>query len=650
MNKLFLLPIFISTILISSCDNSDDDPNVPGNETGRSKEYNLYSSPTANAIGTITFKELDDNTTKVEIMVTGVSPSDTHPTHIHKNSAAEGGDIAISLNPVDETSRKSETIVAQLDDGTAINYEGLIAFDGHVNVHKSADDLATIVAQGDIGPNELIIENSEDYELSERAIDGIAGEIIFIERASGEILAIISLENTPEGGEHPAHIHMNSAAVGGGIAVTFNPVDGTSGLSLTDFAALDDETSITFEQLKNFDGHVNVHLSDTELATIVAQGDIGGNEFTGEMEEYMLNEKAVEGISGKATFKERKSGKTLVEVALENTPEGGVHPSHIHMWSAAEGGDVVFPLNDVDGDTGMSYTDITMDKDENPYAYNELIQYDGHINVHLSAEALSTIVAQGDIGGNRLTGEFTEYSLNEKAVEGISGKVTYFERENGNALVTISLENTPEGGVHPTHIHRNSAVEGGDIFVTLNPVDGNTGFSMSTPRKSDDGLFETLPYDFLIIDDAHINVHLSAEDLGTIVAQGDVGGNKLTGDSKQYQLNENSGSGVSGTITFEKRENGFTLATIMLMGTPMNGNHPAHIHSGAAGSGGGVIIPLTNVDGDTGKSLTHIEKNSSDEEVKYDDLLNLDAHVNVHLSPEDLATIVAAGNIGSNAN
>ena len=85
------------------------------------------------------------------------------------------------------------------------------------------------------------------------------------------------LVNTPDGGMHPAHIHNNSAAVGGGIAFTFNTVNGDTGMSKTNVAMLDDDTAFGYADLLTFDGYINVHLSATQLGTIVGQGNIGSN-------------------------------------------------------------------------------------------------------------------------------------------------------------------------------------------------------------------------------------------------------------------------------------------------------------------------------------------------------------------------------------
>jgi hypothetical protein len=55
-------------------------------------------------------------------------------------------------------------------------------------------------------------------------------------------LAIVRLKNTPAG-SHPGHIHMNTAVEGGGIAFTFKPVNGDTGISATNVSKLNDNTT-----------------------------------------------------------------------------------------------------------------------------------------------------------------------------------------------------------------------------------------------------------------------------------------------------------------------------------------------------------------------------------------------------------------------
>ncbi|MFT7282619.1 MAG: hypothetical protein ACI9DM_002355, partial [Cyclobacteriaceae bacterium] len=277
-----------------------------------------------------------------------------------------------------------------------------------------------------------------------------------------------------------------------------------------------------------------------DLGTIVAQGDIGENVLTGESIIYDLGSVAVADISGTATFYERTNGEALAVLMLNNTPAGGSHPAHIHANSAAEGGGILFSFNAVDGTTGMSKTNVAAYNDGSALTYSAFETLDSYINVHLSAEALGTIVAQGDIGQNDLTGESIEYRLAAVAVADISGTATFYERINGEALAVLRLVNTPAGGSHPAHIHANSAAVGGGILFTFNAVDGTTGMSKTNVAAYDDD--SSLGYDVIESIDGYINVHLSAAELGTIVAQGNIGINAGTSSGNANYNVTNSGS------------------------------------------------------------------------------------------------------------
>ncbi|GAB2618050.1 CHRD domain-containing protein [Belliella aquatica] len=378
-----------------------------------------------------------------------------------------------------------------------------------------------------IDPDGIFSGQTKTYELAAVGNSGISGTALLEETSIGNTKLTITLEGTPDGGQHPAHIHFNSAATGGGIAVSLTPVNGTTGISETTFSMQDDGTPLKYSDVLAFDGYINVHLSATELATVVAQGDIGSNELTGTSKTYTLNESAVPGISGEITFQERVNGFALATISLDGTPDDGMHPAHIHANSAAIGGGILFTFNPVNGTTGMSKTDTragTMDGEEG-YTYDEILEVDGYVNVHLSAEALATIVAQGDIGSNELTATARTYPLNETAVAGISGNITFQERVNGFALATITLTGTPADGMHPAHIHANSAAEGGPILYTFNPVVGATGTSVSDTRQGMMGTDTPYTYAQILTVDGYVNVHLSATNLGTIVGQGNIGAN-----------------------------------------------------------------------------------------------------------------------------
>ena len=549
LSKFRFLVFFVSLVTLSSCSDDSDDivvdppttPEIPEFE-GRSTVYNLVPSSGSETSGTATFIENEDNSITIDLDLSNTPSGEQLPAHIHANSAAEDGEIVLTLGPVDGTTGLSSITVNTLDDGTAVTYDTLIAFDGAINVHLDEGELFwTVIAQGDIGQN-VLTGVSKSYDLNEKMAPGIQGTVTFYERLNGESLSVIQLINTPENGVHPAHIHNGNALEGGNIAVTLNPVDGTTGTSKTNIAQLDDGTSISYDELIAFSGHVNVHLSSEELATIVAQGDIGGNELSGTEMMYMLGEKDAPGISGMVHFYKRINGETLVKLELMNTPENGVHPAHIHNNSAAEGGGIAVSLTPVDGTSGMSFTNIAALDDGTAITYEGLMEFDGYINVHLSAENLAVIVAQGDIGQNELTGMSIMYDLGEKDVPGISGIVTFYERKSGEALAMLSVMNTPAGGVHPAHIHNNSAAVGGGIAFSFNPVNGDTGMSLTHVAQLDDGT--SFGYGNIESFDGYINVHLSPDNLATIVAQGNIGSNLNDdggGESVTYSVG-NSGS------------------------------------------------------------------------------------------------------------
>lgn len=242
----------------------------------------------------------------------------------------------------------------------------------------------------------------------------------------------------------------------------------------------------------------------------------------------------------------------------------------------------------------------------------------------------------------------TTYQLKTKDALGVSGTVTFTEKSSTETVVDIALTGITSG-THPAHIHAKSAVETGAIVIDLKNVD-STGKSSTIITKQNDGTL--INYSQLTNFDGYVNVHESPTSLGKIFAQGDIGGNVLTGDNKKYDLAVVGGLGVSGNILFEKRKNGTTLSTISLTGTISGDSHPANIYVGSVSNVGPdvVAIDLSSVDGTTGKSYTTIrtliDKTTS---ISYDQLLKYGGYVKVRKSLLD-PTVVTQGNIGSNVN
>ncbi|HEY9487180.1 MAG TPA: CHRD domain-containing protein [Chryseosolibacter sp.] len=393
--KTFLTCGLIASGLVffSGCDDDDDDPGPQ--LTGDSETYTLLPVSNPAISGTVTFAERDDDQIMITIQLTGTQSGNTHPAHIHANSAAAGGPIVLDLTSVNGADGKSETIVNALNDGTALTYDDLLNFDGYVNVHLTESDLGTLIAQGDIGGNELTGDKKE-YTLTPVADPAVTGIATFEKRKKGTTLVTVALTGTQAGETHPSHIHENTIAEGGGIVIDLSAVDGATGRAVSSVDSLNDGTPITYEELLDFNGYLNVHTG----STFVVQGDIGQNELTGDEKVYTLNELNESGVSGTATFAKRVNGLTLITLALEGTVEGGDHPSHIHANNAATGGGIVLDFNNVNGATGMSTTSVRALNDGTAITYDELLTYNGYINVHLSPTNLGVLIAQGDMGSN----------------------------------------------------------------------------------------------------------------------------------------------------------------------------------------------------------------------------------------------------------
>ncbi len=259
-------------VFIAGC--TDDDTDRPG-LTGQSKVYTLQSVSNPAISGTVKFAERSDLSTVVTLTLNGTSSGNTHIAHIHENSAAETGGIIIDLNSIQGANGTSETVVTAFNNGTKITYSELLNLNGYVNVHASASDLATLIAQGDIGENELS-SASTTYLLAAVNDSGVDGTVTFTKRVSGSTLVKVNLNGASPTGNHPISIHDNTVDATGPVAITLNNYLGSTGTSVTSVRKLNNNTAITYEQLTAFNGHINIAASAIDQAYIT-QGNIGSN-------------------------------------------------------------------------------------------------------------------------------------------------------------------------------------------------------------------------------------------------------------------------------------------------------------------------------------------------------------------------------------
>lgn len=188
---------------------------------------------------------------------------------------------------------------------------------------------------------------------------------------------------------------MNTVIEGGAVVVTLNPVDNTGKSSTI-------VTSMDYNQLIAYDGFIKVMKSTDEPLVILAQCDIGGNVITDTNITYALDTIRPYGVSGFALFEKRVNGNTLLTISVTGTISGDFFPASINLSSIATigGGPVVKVLNNINGTTGKSYTNIRKLDNGMAITYENLLVYDGYINIYQTAIGFNNIICHGDIGSN----------------------------------------------------------------------------------------------------------------------------------------------------------------------------------------------------------------------------------------------------------
>ena len=283
--------------------------------------------------------------------------------------------------------------------------------------------------------------------------------------------------------------------------------------------------------------------------------------------------------------------------------------------------------------------------------------------------ASSSVAGSGDGPYMSSATRTVRYAVDAQGDSGVSGSVLIAEYD-AQTVVTLSLSGTPDGGTHPAELRMDDCSEEGEVVLPLGNVNGSTGLSTTVTEVSFDDITEG---------DHALNVYLSPDETESAVACGEVGagademspmsdgsgdmsggdmtGGDMTGDEMTggasseeglletvfYEIYSNEGYDVEGTVqVVENAETGGARVVISLQNTSEGEIHPAHFHAGSCGDGGDIIVPLTSVDGESGSSVT-------DTDTSFDEVTSTDFYINIHLSPDEISTIVACGEVGEGA-
>ncbi len=121
---------------------------------------------------------------------------------------------------------------------------------------------------------------SVEFELFQASSYAYKGTIEFKELVDGNLELALRMDGAKSASAYtyPAHLHFGGYdQANAPIAHVLNPLPAAQLTSTTQLGKLSDGRSLKFEDLKNFDGHVKIHLANEgpEYAVILVAGNIG---------------------------------------------------------------------------------------------------------------------------------------------------------------------------------------------------------------------------------------------------------------------------------------------------------------------------------------------------------------------------------------
>jgi len=134
--------------------------------------------------------------------------------------------------------------------------------------------------------------------------------------------------------------------------------------------------------------------------------------------------------------------------------------------------------------------------------------------IHVIDAVLLPKAVLAALGGQTLPTGFAFYDLPAVGGSGVSGAALLVDLGDGSTQVQVRLDGTPPGGDHPIHFHSGRCGSAGPVVIRLNNVDGDTGWSSTRVD---------VPFAWIVGGTHALMVHLSAAQMSTIVACGDVG-------------------------------------------------------------------------------------------------------------------------------
>lgn len=131
--------------------------------------------------------------------------------------------------------------------------------------------------------DEPYTRNELKYDLYQSSDFNYTGKVTVKELLDGDLEIELELMGNKDDSDYffPAHLHFGTYDdPNAPIAYLLNPIDIKTLKSVTVLGQLSSGTKLSFNDFRNFDGHVKVHLADSgpDYLVILSAGNIGVND------------------------------------------------------------------------------------------------------------------------------------------------------------------------------------------------------------------------------------------------------------------------------------------------------------------------------------------------------------------------------------
>lgn len=604
--------------------------------------YSLESSQTvpfnfaaATGSGMISV-DRDQSNAHIMMVMSGLTGPAT-AAHLHIGVAGEAGGVAFDLGPFLSGSSTDDAVFGYWTGASATPFTTQssvqLRHDSiYVNVHTAANPSGEIrgqvlrgrtcfdfetFANGDVPVDPLFTDNllfatrlggaAEVPPVATNAA-GVAG---FQLNPTRDTIYVRMTADDLSGPITGIHIHQGGVGANGGVVhdlssfISQNQVDGfITGFDLGKF--ISGSYYLNLHTAANPNGEIRGQIG---FETAVNYGGLA----TGDQEVPAV----VTNAEGYIVANLSKDSDKLEIKFQASELSGPVTAAHLHIGAAGTAGGVVENLSSfIDGNTIIASVDPSM-------YLNDLTSGNVYLNVHTTANPAGEIRAQLEAFGGMSFDSWLNGAQEVPVANSPASGVAFMHiNEAMDSLYFEVFTNGLSSAISSAHLHTASIGSAGGVDFNLSPfINGNRISGVIAGADLTDSLMTKL-----LLGQIYINIHTASFPAGEI--RGQVF--RLARDGYTYNMcgdqevpsviSEAYGSSI--VSVSRDRDNAHVMFTSTKQVSTLNA---AHIHNGAFGANGGVVLDLTSsIIANSGFTYTAIDS------VTADAILTGNAYLNLH--------------------